>query len=161
MTESAQESLSIEEIESKLGIVFPAGYTQMLQDLENSDNGWLKEYRLKDFNGYTEWSIRFIRPNSSYMRSIEMVNELVPEPYTIIPFAWSVSSGNWLVFDYRKADAAPPIMYIDHEIAVVKEDAEECAREVNKTAEEVLEENLTALCGSFEILRGALQLQED
>lgn len=52
-------------------------------------------------------------------------------------------------------------MYIDHEIAVVKEDAEECAREVNITAEEVLEENLTALCGSFEILRGALQLQED
>lgn len=116
---------------------------------------------MENFNEYTAWSIRFIRPDASFERSIAAVSEIVLEPRKIIPFAWSVSSGDWLLFDYRKTDTEPPILYIDHEMALVIEDAEQCASEENRPLEEVLEENLCALCDSFDLLHDALRLAED
>jgi len=113
MTESSQQPMLLEEIESELGIVFPAGYKKLV--LDNERTGQVKEYHLENFNEYTAWAIRFIRPDASFKRSIAAVSEIVLEPRKIIPFAWSVSSGDWLVFDYRKTDAEPPILYIDHE----------------------------------------------
>lgn len=152
MDKRIYESVTINgigEIEQHFGIIFPKKYKELILENEEIYSNEIKEYCIKDYNDYTAWGINFIRMNNTFINK-DRIGELVPDPKKIIPFAWSVSSGDWLVFDYRKNENEPSIMYIYHEEAIGIEDAkDECVLQ-NKTVEQMLEENLFPLCDSFE-----------
>ncbi|WP_338554671.1 SMI1/KNR4 family protein [Paenibacillus sp. KS-LC4] len=157
----SQQLLDIQDIEQSLQLTFPAAYKTFLTTDENQAANPNTEYDLVDFNGYTAWGIRFIKLDASYSKNLEAIAEVVLQPRKLIPFAWSISSGDWLVFDYRETDEKPSLLYIDHEMALCLEDAESEAQSENVTVEEIMEGNLSVLCENFETFHAALKLATD
>lgn len=157
--ELSQQLSDIHDIEQSLKLTFPVAYKAFLTTDEKQAANPDTEYSLVHFNGYTAWGIRFIKLDASYPENLEAIAEVVLQPRKLIPFAWSISSGDWLVFDYRESDENPGLLYIDHEMALCLEDAESEAQSENITVEEMMEGNLSVLCENFESFHAALKLE--
>ncbi|MGG4146796.1 SMI1/KNR4 family protein [Paenibacillus algorifonticola] len=157
----SQQLQDIHDIEQSLQLAFPAAYKAFMTTDELQSANPNIEYNLVDFNGYTAWGIRFIKLDASYAENLEAIAEVVLQPRKLIPFAWSISSGDWLIFDYRESNENPSLLYIDHEMALCLEDAESEAQSENTTVEEMMEGNLSVLCENFEMFHAALKLATD
>ncbi|HCW05195.1 MAG TPA: hypothetical protein DGK91_12145 [Clostridium sp.] len=81
------------------------------------------------------------------VRAYNAYKECLPEPDKIFPFAQD-AGGNLFLFDYRKNDKEPAIVFLDHEEAATEEDLapEDLAR---KPLEYWLNKNLHPVCNSF------------
>ncbi|MCL9661874.1 SMI1/KNR4 family protein [Paenibacillus hunanensis] len=155
-TEQAQQSLEqhIDRIEKHYGICFPLDYLNQLQDAVK------REYQYADAEGHVDWSIHFAKLDDRFIANNEaLVDEMNPNPQRIIPFAWSVSSGNYYLLDYRQHPEQPAVLLMEHEEAIVREDAEAEA-EYPEQVQEMLEGNVRQLANSFEEFAANLKEQE-
>ena len=80
------------------------------------------------------------------------MDEVNPDPQRIIPIAWSVSSGNNYLLDYREDKEAPSVLVMEHELAMVREDAESEA-ETLEDAQQLMEENVKSIAAHSSHLR--------
>ncbi len=151
-----QQSLEqhIDRIEKHYGICFPLDYLNTLNDAVK------REYQYADAEGHTDWSIHFARLDERFIANNEtLVDEMNPNPQRIIPFAWSASSGNYYLLDYRQHPDQPAVLLMEHEEAIVREDAEAEA-EYPEQVQEMLEGNVHLIANSFAEFAQHLKEQE-
>ncbi len=144
----------IDQIEKHYGICFPLDYLNKLNEANH------REYQYVETDGHTDWSIYFSRLDERFISNNEtLVDEMNPDPKRIIPFAWSVSSGNYYLLDYRYHPAQPAVLLMEHEEAIVREDAESEA-EYPEQVQELLEGNVRQIADSFEQFALCLKEQD-
>ncbi|WP_322904758.1 DUF2625 family protein [Paenibacillus sp. SGZ-1009] len=154
--EQGQPSLEqhIDRIEKHYRICFPLDYLNRL------DEAVTREYQYADAEGHIDWSIHFSKLDEQFIaNNEELVAEMNPDPQRIIPFAWSVSSGNYYLFDYRYHPDKPAVLLMEHEEAIVREDAEAEA-EHPEQVQEMLDGNVRLLADHFEEFVVCLKEQE-
>ncbi|MCY9589169.1 SMI1/KNR4 family protein [Paenibacillus chitinolyticus] len=139
------------KIEQYYGIVFPSDYLNFLQKVEQHG------YNFVENGDVTDWEIRFSELDERFIETNRsLVDEVNPDPKRLIPFAWSVSSGNNYLFDYRTNLSCPAVVLMDHEEAMVREDAES-ESETLEEAQELMEQNVRKAADNFAEFAARLQ----
>lgn len=133
----------IHQIEMFYGITYPPEYLSFLE--QNGDT----PYYFIENEEFTDWEIRFSKLDDSFITNNKnLVDDANPDPMRIIPFAWSVSSGNNYLLDFRKNPFSPAVVLMDHEVAIIREDAES-ETDSPEEAQRLLEENLREVASGF------------
>lgn len=136
-------NLNIDNIQKHYGIVFPHEYLEFQREADGQAFDMIENGEVID------WEIRFSALDNQFIaNNINMVDDVNPDPRRIIPFAWSVSSGNNYLLDYRKNSESPAVLVMDHEEAMVREDAES-ESETPEEAQQLLEENVREIAANF------------
>ncbi|MGW9124534.1 SMI1/KNR4 family protein [Paenibacillus chitinolyticus] len=139
------------KIEQYYGIVFPSDYLNFLQKAEQQG------YNFVENGDVTDWEIRFSELDERFIETNRsLVDEVNPDPKRLIPFAWSVSSGNNYLLDYRTNPSSPAVVLMDHEEAMVREDAES-ESETLEEAQELMEQNVRKAANNFAEFAARLQ----
>ncbi|MBV6714853.1 SMI1/KNR4 family protein [Paenibacillus chitinolyticus] len=145
------ENNTLKKIEQHYGIVFPSDYLSFLQNAEKQG------YNFVENGDVTDWEVRFSELDERFIETNRnLVDDVNPDPKRLIPFAWSVSSGNNYLFDYRTNPSSPSVVLMDHEEAMVREDAES-ESETPEEAQELMEQNVREIVGSFAEFAARLQ----
>ncbi|MEY8746946.1 SMI1/KNR4 family protein [Paenibacillus tundrae] len=135
--------VDITSIQDHYGVVFPEEYLDFQQANSSSS------FNLMESGEVMDWQIRFSALDDQFItNNIQMVDEVNPDPKRIIPIAWSVSSGNNYLLDYRKNSASPAILLMEHEEAIVREDAES-ETDTLEEAQRLMEGNVREIADSF------------
>ncbi|WP_128103055.1 SMI1/KNR4 family protein [Paenibacillus sp. DCT19] len=135
--------VDITTIQDYYGVVFPQEYL----DFQQTNSG--SSFNLMESGEVTDWQIRFSELDDQFItNNIQVVNDVNPDPKRIIPIAWSVSSGNNYLLDYRKHSACPVVLLMEHEEAMVREDAES-ETDTPEEAQQLMEENVRVIADSF------------
>ncbi|KQY82754.1 hypothetical protein ASD24_15375 [Paenibacillus sp. Root52] len=133
----------ITSIQDHYGVVFPQEYLDFQQANSSSS------FNLMESGEVMDWQIRFSALDDQFItNNIQMVDEVNPDPKRIIPIAWSVSSGNNYLLDYRKHSARPAVLLMEHEEAIVREDAES-ETDTPEGAQRLMEGNVREIADSF------------
>ncbi|MGM1050300.1 MAG: hypothetical protein ACQEXX_29860 [Bacillota bacterium] len=99
------------------------------------------------------------KPNR--MSEPEQVRVLILQnPMKLIPIAWSVSSGNNYLLDYRKNSSSPSVALMDHEEAIAREDAEDESA-TPEEAQQLMEDNVREVANHFAEFAARLAVAED
>ncbi|MFC9776271.1 SMI1/KNR4 family protein [Paenibacillus chitinolyticus] len=142
---------TLEKIEQYYGIVLPSDYLNFLQKVEQQG------YNFVENGDVTDWEVRFSELDERFIETNRsLVDEVNPDPKRLIPFAWSVSSGNNYLFDYRTNPSSPAVVLMDHEEAMVREDAES-ESETLEEAQELMEQNVRKAADNFAEFAARLQ----
>ncbi|MFS0838083.1 SMI1/KNR4 family protein [Paenibacillus sp. 1P03SA] len=145
------ENQSVKKIEQHYGIVFPSDYLNFLQNVQK------RGYNFVENGDFTDWEVRFSELDERFIQTNrDLTDEVNPDPKRLIPFAWSVSSGNNYLFDYRTNPSSPAVVLMDHDEAMVREDAES-ESETPEEAQELMEQNVREIAGSFAEFASRLQ----
>ncbi|UHA73436.1 SMI1/KNR4 family protein [Paenibacillus sp. 481] len=137
------KSNSIQEIEQHYGVVFPPEY---LSFLELSSG---KSFNFTETEDFTDWEVRFSDLDGKFIATTRsLVDDVNPDPMKLIPIAWSVSSGNNYLLDYRTNPTSPSVVLMDHEEAIVREDAES-ESDTPEEAQQLMEENVREVAIDF------------
>ncbi|MEC0248695.1 SMI1/KNR4 family protein [Paenibacillus chitinolyticus] len=143
---------ALKKIEQYYGIVFPSDYLSFLQNAEQQG------YNFVENGDVTDWEVRFSELDERFIETNRsLVDEVNPDPKRLIPFAWSVSSGNNYLFDYRTNPSCPAVVLMDHEEAMVREDAESESESLEE-AQELMEQNVREIAGNFAEFAARLQV---
>ncbi|MDQ0171227.1 SMI1/KNR4 family protein [Paenibacillus tundrae] len=135
--------VDITSIQDHYGVAFPQEYL----DFQQTNSG--SSFNLMESGEVSDWQIRFSVMDDQFItNNIQMVDEVNPDPKRIIPIAWSVSSGNNYLLDYRKNSASPAILLMEHEEAIVREDAES-ETDTLEEAQRLMEGNVREIADSF------------
>lgn len=146
---------SIKEIEQHYGVVFPPEYLSFLEDAAEKSFNFIES---KDF---TDWEIRFSDLDESFVATNQhLVDDANPDPMKLIPIAWSVSSGNNYLLDYRKNSLSPSLALMDHEEAIVREDAENESA-TPEEAQQLMEDNVREVANHFAEFAARLVVAEE
>lgn len=130
-------------IQKYYGIMFPQEYLDFQQAVSDTSFDLIQGETVLD------WEIRFSALDDQFLaNTINLVDDVNPDPLRIIPIAWSVSSGNNYMLDYRKSADSPSVLVMDHEEAMVREDAES-ETETLEEAQRLLEENVKEVASDF------------
>lgn len=114
-------------------------------------------YNFIENGDFTDLEVRFSELDERFIETNRnLVEDANPDPERLIPFAWSVSSGNNYLFDYRTIPSCPSVVLMDHEEAMVREDAE-IESETPEEAQELMEQNVREVAGSFAEFASRLQ----
>lgn len=117
-------------------------------------------YQYTEEGGQIDWEIHFSALDGQFVANNRaMVNDVNPDPQRIIPIAWSVSSGNNYLLDYRYNPAEPSVLLLEHEEAMVREDAEAEADHPEE-AQQLMEGNVRKIADSFGEFVQLLKKQE-
>ncbi|WP_411346826.1 SMI1/KNR4 family protein [Paenibacillus sp. WLX1005] len=144
----------IDEIEQHYRICFPLDYLAFVR--QSGDQA----YQFREEGGQTDWEIHFSALDGQFIANNQaMVNDVNPDPQRIIPIAWSMSSGNNYLLDYRYNPAEPAVLLLEHEEAMVREDAEAEANSPEE-AQQLLEGNVRKIADHFEAFMHLLKEQE-
>jgi hypothetical protein len=136
-------NMQIENIQKYYGIVFPHEFLEFQQEASG------KVFDVFENGEVTDWEIQFSSLDDQFIaNNINLVDDVNPNPRRIIPFAWSVSSGNNYLLDYRKNSESPAVLVMDHEEAMVREDAES-ESETPEQAQQLLDENVREIAANF------------
>lgn len=136
-------NLNIDNIQKHYGIVLPHEYLEFQREADGQAFDMIENGEVVD------WEIRFSALDNQFIaNNINLVDDVNPDPRRIIPFAWSVSSGNNYLLDYRKNSESPAVLVMDHEEAMVREDAES-ESETPEEAQQLLEENVREIAANF------------
>ncbi|OAX47126.1 SMI1/KNR4 family protein [Paenibacillus sp. AD87] len=136
-------NLNINNIQKHYSIVFPHEYLEFQRKTDGQAFDMIENGEVID------WEIRFSALDDQFIaNNINLVDDVNPDPSRIIPFAWSVSSGNNYLLDYRKNSESPAVLVMDHEEAMVREDAES-ESETSEEAQQLLEENVREIADNF------------
>lgn len=136
-------NMQIDNIQKHYGIVFPHEYLEFQQQADGQAFDMIENGEVVD------WEIRFSALDDQFIaNNINLVDDVNPDPLRIIPIAWSVSSGNNYLLDYRTNSESPAVLVMDHEEAMVREDAE-CESETPEEAQQLLEENVREIASNF------------
>lgn len=143
----------IDTIEQYYSICFPLDYLEFVRQAEGRSFQYINE------EGQTDWEIRFSALDDAFIvNNQSLTDDVNPDPKRIIPFAWSVSSGNNYLLDYRYNPAQPSVLVMEHEEAMVRADAEAEAENLEE-AQQLLEGNVRQIADSF--AEFAARLQEE
>ncbi|MGQ8872693.1 SMI1/KNR4 family protein [Paenibacillus sp. TSA_86.1] len=146
-------SMSVTRIQAHYSIVFPQDYLNFIQ-LHGDDS-----FDLMQGNETEDWEIRFhVLDDQFIANNAALVDEVNPDPRRVIPIAWSVSSGNNYLLDYRENEETPSVLVMEHELAMVREDAESEA-ETDEEAQQLMEENVKLLAANFRSFASLLQVR--
>ncbi|PYE49738.1 SMI1/KNR4 family protein [Paenibacillus barcinonensis] len=138
-------------IQQHYGIQFPQGYLDFIQL-----HGGMSFDRMQGTE-VQDWDIRFHLLDDQFIaNNAELVDEVNPDPQWIIPIVWSVSSGNNYLLDYRQNKETPSVLFMEHELAMVREDAESEA-DTSEEAQRFMEENVQPIATHFEAFVTLLQ----
>lgn len=144
---------SVTRIQSHYGIVFPQDYLDFIQLHGDASFDLIQGTETED------WEIRFhVLDDQFIANNAALVDEVNPDPRRIIPIAWSVSNGNNYLLDYRENEEVPSVLVMEHELAMVREDAESEA-ETMEEAQQLMEENVKPLAAQFQSFAALLQLR--
>jgi hypothetical protein len=144
---------SVTRIQSHYGIVFPQEYLDFIQLHGDASFDLIQGTETED------WEIRFhVLDDQFIANNAALVDEVNPDPQRIIPIAWSVSSGNNYLLDYRENKVSPSVLVMEHELAMVREDAESEA-ETMEEAQQLMEENVKPLAAHFQSFAALLQVR--
>ncbi|MDP9699228.1 hypothetical protein J2T16_002129 [Paenibacillus intestini] len=144
---------SVTRIQSHYGIVFPQDYLDFIQLHGDASFDLIQGTETED------WDIRFHALDDQFIvNNAALVDEVNPDPRRIIPIAWSVSSGNNYLLDYRENKVSPSVLVMEHELAMVREDAESEA-ETMEEAQQLMEENVKLLAAQFQSFVALLQVR--
>lgn len=144
-------SVSVARIQSHYGIVFPQDYLNFIEKHGDDSFDLIQGTEAED------WDIRFhVLDDRFIANNAALVDEVNPDPQRIIPIAWSVSSGNNYLLDYRENKETPSVLVMEHEMAMVREDAESEA-ESSEEAQQLMEENVKPLASNFHFFAALLQ----
>lgn len=136
-------NLNINNIQKHYDIVFPHEYLEFQREADGQIFDMIENGEVID------WEIRFSALDNEFIANkINLVDDVNPDPRRIIPFAWSVSSGNNYLLDYRTNSEFPAVLVMDHEEAMVREDAES-ETETPEEAQKLLEENVREIADNF------------
>ncbi|MFJ2044805.1 SMI1/KNR4 family protein [Paenibacillus taichungensis] len=136
-------NLNINNIQKHYDIVFPHEYLEFQRETDGQTFDMIENGEVID------WEIRFSALDHQFIaNNNNLVDDVNPDPRRIIPFAWSVSSGNNYLLDYRKNSESPAVLVMDHEEAIVREDAES-ESETPEEAQQLLEENVREIAANF------------
>ncbi|SLK11980.1 MULTISPECIES: SMI1/KNR4 family protein [unclassified Paenibacillus] len=136
-------NLNINNIQKHYSIVFPHEYLEFQRKIDG------QAFDMIENGEFIDWEIRFSALDDQFIaNNINLVDDVNPDPSRIIPFAWSVSSGNNYLLDYRKNSESPVVLVMDHEEAMVREDAES-ESETPEEAQRLLEENVREIAANF------------
>lgn len=136
-------NLNINNIQKHYSIVFPHEYLEFQRKTDGQAFDMIENGEVID------WEIRFSALDDQFIaNNINLVDDVNPDPSRIIPFAWSVSSGNNYLLDYRKNSESPAVLVMDLEEAMVREDAES-ESETPEEAQQLLEENVREIADNF------------
>ncbi|MDN4599737.1 SMI1/KNR4 family protein [Paenibacillus sp. F6_3S_P_1C] len=136
-------NMQMENIQKYYGIVFPHEYLEFQREAGD------KAFDVIENGDVIDWEIRFSALDDQFIaNNINLVDAVNPDPRRIIPFAWSVSSGNNYLLDYRKSSESPAVLVMDHEEAMVREDAES-ESETLEEVQQLLEENVREIAANF------------
>ncbi|WP_020620347.1 SMI1/KNR4 family protein [Paenibacillus daejeonensis] len=134
---------TIQTIQEYYGIIFPEAYLHALGGMLSSSYDLMEDGEVRD------WEIRFHPLDAKFISTNrDLVDEVNPDPSRIIPIAWSVSSGNNYLLDYRNTPGSPTVLVMEHEEAMMREDAEDEA-ETPEQAQQMMEDNVKVLALSF------------
>ncbi|QOS82330.1 SMI1/KNR4 family protein [Paenibacillus sp. JNUCC31] len=135
--------MQIDNIQNHYGIVFPHEYVEFQREADG------QAFDVIENGEVIDWEIRFSALDEQFIvNNINLVDNVNPDPRRIIPFAWSVSSGNNYLLDYRKNSESPAVLVMVHEEAMVREDAES-ESETPEEAQQLLEENVREIAANF------------
>ncbi|WP_145332386.1 SMI1/KNR4 family protein [Paenibacillus xylanexedens] len=144
---------SVTRIQSHYGVVFPQEYLEFIQLHGAASFDLIQGTETED------WEIRFhVLDDRFIANNVALVDEVNPDPQRIIPIAWSVSSGNNYLLDYRENEEVPSVLVMEHELAMVREDAESEA-ETREEAQQLMEENVKPLVANFRSFASLLQVR--
>ncbi|WP_440111466.1 SMI1/KNR4 family protein [Paenibacillus sp. QZ-Y1] len=130
-------------IQKYYGIMLPQEYLDFQQAVSDMS------FDLMQGETVLDWEIRFSALDDQFItNNINLVDDVNPDPLRIIPIAWSVSSGNNYMLDYRKNVDYPSVLVMDHEEAMVREDAES-ESETLEEAQRLLDENVKEVTANF------------
>ncbi|MFE6076881.1 SMI1/KNR4 family protein [Paenibacillus sp. NPDC057886] len=136
-------NMQIENIQRHYGMVYPHKYLEFQREAGG------KAFDVIENGEVIDWEIRFSALDDQFIvNNINLVDDVNPDPRRIIPFAWSVSSGTNYLLDYRKNSESPAVLVMDHEEAMVREDAES-ESETLEEAQQLLEENVREIAANF------------
>ncbi|WP_405153478.1 SMI1/KNR4 family protein [Paenibacillus sp. FSL K6-0108] len=136
-------NMQIENIQKHYGIVFPHEYLEFQREVSG------KAFDVIENGEVIDWEVCFSALDDQFIaNNINLVDDVNPDPRRIIPFAWSVSSGNNYLLDYRTNPESPAVLVMDHEEAMVREDAES-ESETPEEAQQLLEENVREIAANF------------
>ncbi|WP_411347643.1 DUF2625 family protein [Paenibacillus sp. WLX2291] len=142
-SEVSETEHHIDEIEQHYSICFPLDYLAFVR--QSGDQA----YQFTEEGGQTDWEIHFSALDGQFIANNQaMVNDVNPDPQRIIPIAWSMSSGNNYLLDYRYNPAEPAVLLLEHEEAMVREDAEAEA-DSPEEAQQLLEGNVRKVADHF------------
>ncbi|MEC0124472.1 SMI1/KNR4 family protein [Paenibacillus pabuli] len=146
-------NMQIENIQNYYGIVFPHAYLEFQQEAGG------QAFDVIEHGEVIDWEIRFFALDDQFIaNNINLIDDVNPDPGRIIPFAWSVSSGNNYLLDYRENSESPAILVMDHEEAMVREDAES-ESETLEEAQQLLEENVREIAAIFNAFKCCLKVR--
>ncbi|KAA8782843.1 hypothetical protein ABIE27_000274 [Paenibacillus sp. 4624] len=144
---------SVTRIQSHYGIVFPQDYLDFIQLHGDASFDLIQGTETED------WEIRFHALDDQFIaNNTTLVDEVNPDPQRIIPIAWSISSGNNYLLDYRGSEETPSVLVMEHELAMVREDAESEA-ETMEEAQQLMEENVEPLAAHFQSFAALLRVR--
>ncbi|GGO04631.1 SMI1/KNR4 family protein [Saccharibacillus kuerlensis] len=130
-------------IENHYGVKLPADYVAYATAAGNLG------YSFHDTDNFSEWSVRFQKFDENFISVNESHFEPAsPAPGKLIPFAWSMSSGNFYLLDYRNGTADPSIARLDHEEAIIWEDAISESG-TTEEAQTLMDANVATVASSF------------
>ncbi|WP_342552251.1 SMI1/KNR4 family protein [Paenibacillus sp. FSL R7-0652] len=143
--------VNVMRIQSHYGIVFPQDYLDFIRQHTDASFDLIQDTEAED------WDIRFHVLDDRFIpNNAALVDEVNPDPQRIIPIAWSVSSGNNYLLDYRENKSIPSVLVMEHELAMVREDAESEA-ETSEEAQQLMEENVKSIAADFLSFAALLQ----
>lgn len=146
-------NVSVKRIQSHYGVVFPQDYLDFIQ--LNGD----ASFDLIQGTETEDWEIRFhVLDDQFIANNVALVDEVNPDPRRVIPIAWSVSSGNNYLLDFRENEDVPSVLVMEHELAMVREDAESEA-ETSEEAQQLMEENVKPLAANFQSFAALLRVR--
>ncbi|MDM5276281.1 SMI1/KNR4 family protein [Paenibacillus silvae] len=141
----------VSRIQQHYGIIFPQDYLEFIRRHDGVSFDLMQGTEVQD------WDIRFHALNNQFIvNNTELVDEVNPDPQRIIPIAWSVSSGNNYLLDFRQNEERPSVLLMEHEMAMVREDAESEA-ETSEEAQQMMEENVQPIAAHFGAFAALLQ----
>lgn len=141
---------AVQQIEQHYQIRFPQAY------LDFADRAGQQAYNFTTAAGFIDWEIQFMMLDEHFITTNqELVDECNPDPEHLIPFAWSVSSGNNYLLDYRHHPDEPRVLLMDHDEAVVREDAVEMT-DTPEQAQQMMEENVAPIADNIQAFLDAL-----
>jgi len=144
----------IEQIQSHYGLPLPQTYLQFLAQAGE------QAYDLVEDGEVEEWELRFMALDDQYLaNTADLVDPVNPDPARLVPFAWSVSSGSNYLFDYRGSADEPAVVVIEHEMAMVWEDAQDEASSPEE-AQQLMDDNVREIAPDFASFVARLQSNE-